>query len=209
MGPDFEVRFVTDASSVVLIVHKICTAGGSFLTPFIANADLLQELLQLWNPSRFQIAKIRSHQNFAKARCLSRLWDMLGNACADLAVQSSLKAIPSSVRQISGDAKAWFVTEKNWLLEVFRFVLELNNIRNLLIYEFNQQPKPEVLLPDPANCVLMPCDLLGGNAVNFLRCFDQPSYIPLPKTGIPNIPGSETLQLFLLVQMLLLLCVIG
>ena len=191
------IRFVTDASYVCLTIKKICELGMSFVTPYTANADLITELGVLWDPHRFSVVKIRSHQNFARAQSLTHLWDMLGNACADLAVSTSLQSAPIAIRRLCDDAKSWYISEKNWLLEVFRYVLALNKARIPLIEAFNQIPKLESF-PDnaPSGC-LMPSNLLGADAINFLRTYDQPSYVVLPHTGAPNIPPLEQLQLFL------------
>ena len=197
LPPSKFIRFVTDASYVVLCVEKICQFGSTFITPYTANADLLLELCQIWNPDRFVVVKIRSHQKFTRARNLPQLWDMLGNACADFAVSTSLEGIPTVISQLCNASKDWYISEKNWLLEVFRFVVALNKARIPLIEQINQTPKPESFPSNSADSPLMPSNLLGVDAINLLRTFDQPDYVQLPDTGVDKIPALEKLQLFL------------
>ena len=192
------VLFVTDASYVCSIIKKIVKLGPACLDSRMPHIDLIRQIADLWIPDRFVVKKVKSHQKFEHARSLEQLWDILGNSCVDLAATCSLKSMPSEIRDLSTSQYEWYVREKNWLLEVCRFVLAHNRKRINLLNQLPCQSNSDNVqnVDEVASNLLMPPKLFGCDAVEFLIHFNPISYIPLPRTGSEFLPELEILQLF-------------
>ena len=194
-----KIIFVTDASYVCRCIEKFVQVHAVPIDSRICNADLINQIVALWVSDRFSIKKVKSHQKFDHARNLEQLWDILGNTCVDMAATCSLKSMPSQIRTLSTNQYEWYVREKNWLLEVCRYVLVHNRKRIHLIDQLPQQSEVTSDQNDsqiPPNGILMPPKLFKHDAIDFLTNFYPINYAALPNTGEAFLPDLNILQFF-------------
>ena len=188
------VYFVTDAQYVLKIVHRITVSGLAWTSYRTKHLDLIQELYELWDPHRFFIFKVKSHQNPHKISSFPALWNALGNSCADTGATMALKHLPPSIFQLHRDLKLWIVRERNWLIDVFKYVLALNRARIPLVNNLDQvlhEDSPNVIQSD----MRMPRGAFGEDAFHILTNFQPSHYVSIcTELTIPPLP---TLQLFL------------
>ena len=187
-------RFVTDAQYVVTIINKLEHHGLVWVAHKTLHADLIVALYDIWDPLRFSISKIRSHQDPLKAHSFPHLWDILGNACVDRGATAALVNLPSSILKLHRDQKDWMVRERNWLLEVFRYVVTLNRARIQAIDACQSQNDSQpVEIPDPS--CRMPKQLTGDEAFQLLTSFSPIDYQSFCQAWV--LPSDDTLQLFM------------
>ena len=73
----------SDSSFVIQIVEAIASGKLSGKTHHLAHADLVQTLLQCWNPLFHNIYKVKSHRRKEDAKDSNDLYTILGNDLAD------------------------------------------------------------------------------------------------------------------------------
>ena len=191
------VVFVTDCQYVVNMIRKIVSQGPNFISGKTCHADILNDIASMWDTSRFQIRKVRSHQSFSSAQTLSQLWDRAGNHCADIAATSSLKNIPKPLRDISDENATWVRTERIWLRRVCHYFLALVRQRMELFKLPENTGRHDTDRNGDASQHVMPPNLFGEDAFRFLTDFHPADYSMLPSIREVAVPDAGILQLFL------------
>ena len=119
--------FVVDAQYVINVIRTI--ENNEVFLDKVSNSDLVCELKRIWNPEKFHIEKIKSHLDPFQAEDFYSMWRILGNSYADKAATAAMDAIPSEIKQILQEAQAFVAQEKQNLLVVLEYFVELNRAR--------------------------------------------------------------------------------
>ena len=128
---------------------------------------------------------------------LSRLWLVMGNACADYAVKETLKNLPKPIQKLSHDILAWNTSEKTWLKHVCQFYLAVVKRRFDLAKLPENLNRHQSTIPGSEPGRLMPPKLFGNEAFEFLSTFDVVEYKPFGNVADLQIPEPDVLKVFL------------
>eukprot|EP00438_Fugacium_kawagutii_P022538 Skav206048 [mRNA] locus=scaffold587:251628:252893:- [translate_table: standard] len=182
------VSFVTDALYIFRIIHNIKT--GYLLTRghTFANADLLPEIIALWDNNRFSLIKIKSHRSFDSAKDHFDLFLIAGNFFADKAATASLQA-SHDVWNTSNEIAKFNSRERKAIADYFNFLVDLNATQMDLA-------KNQTLSGDNADDHverIMPRDLNHDDAAVFLQQF-RPEHYQCLSFPQPEIKFFQAMQ---------------
>eukprot|EP00438_Fugacium_kawagutii_P013159 Skav215785 [mRNA] locus=scaffold2935:26457:27947:+ [translate_table: standard] len=168
----FKVHFVTDASYVCRIIDNIRSGFLHVRLHTFANADLLPEVIRLWDDNRFSMIKVKSHRSFESAVNSFDLFLIMGNFFADKAATAALVAA-AEVQDMAKSIAQFNLRERKALAEYFAFLVDLNGTQ----MDLTKNSDVQMHLTSREEGMLMPRDLMGDDAMQFLVNFSPNGYI--------------------------------
>lgn len=170
---DISVHFVTDALYVHDLVPKLQYGDPTQACIGTSNFDIVEQIIPLWEPTSFNIRKVKSHRPVESATSLQDLYDILGNSCADAAVTAVLQRSCHQLREISNQIACFHDQEKERLHKVCSYIIQLNRAK---IAALDALPPPErqsAMRQDepPTSQCIMPKNMMGQEAIHFLELF--------------------------------------
>eukprot|EP00435_Cladocopium_sp_Y103_P055159 s671_g18.t1 len=195
-----EVEFVTDAAYVCAVIHLIRERIFQDILHKLPNSDLILGIAQYWDAERFIITKVKSHRASETATDLQDLWKIAGKFCADKAISTVLKTVPTQIRRISDGIAAFQAAEEQRLETVFQYLTQLNTARTVEINRMNREAKDQnrnldmPKLPPERRHGLFDSEAMGLDAIELMKEFDPPGYISLSCGPIDDEVFSLCLQ---------------
>ena len=120
------------SSFVIQVVEAIASGKLSGKTHHLAHADLVQTLLQCWNPLFHNIYKVKSHRRKEDAKDSNDLYTILGNDLADEVAKAINKRDLPILLNASRVISEHSVRQIDSLLSVYLYLAELNSLHSQL-----------------------------------------------------------------------------
>ena len=133
--PNQFMSIYTDSDYALRLVEAIASNTLDPKTFQKSHTDLIQQLLQCWNPLFYQIRKVKSHRNLEDAVDLDDLYTILGN---DLADQVAKKINQLDVPPFQDAAEAVFrhsLNQIDALTLIYQYLADLNSLHSNLKIE--------------------------------------------------------------------------
>ena len=116
----------TDSQYVINTIHQVTRPHAFPSWHRLANADLLQLIADYWQPSKFILRKVRSHQDIAQMPPGTAREDALGNSWADTAAVRARQTDHPVVDSLFRDAQLWHNDQYTQTRCILEYLAALN-----------------------------------------------------------------------------------
>ena len=124
--PENSADFYTDAQYVCNTIETIQQSPCIPLHHKMSNFDIVQKLVNNWNSEKYRVHKVKAHRAITDAKDSDDLWKIMANSCADLAASCAVKSVDAALLQTAREAEDFAKQEQKKLLDVFKFLVDLN-----------------------------------------------------------------------------------
>ena len=198
ISPLPRAEFVMDASYVCKIVQLIELGFASAILHRLNNCDIIAELVNLWQPHKFIVTKVKSHRSFSSAKDHRDLWLIAGNYCADIAVGAANSLIPGEIWELSNECISHCESEKRSLSAHMKYLTDFNRERCRFLEEAKCIDLSTSLIrakPDSTRHVgLFDSHAMGWDAVECMKKFCPADYVQRPSIDCDDDVYHRCLQ---------------
>ena len=123
------IQFVTDSKYVVNCINQI-EDETIFTSPHKkAHWDLIRRLILTWQPAKFTVVKIKSHQDIIQAQTEQQAWYIRGNALADQTAMHIRQIDDTDFANICTTVQQHLQQQQKILSKVYMYLIDIAHAR--------------------------------------------------------------------------------
>lgn len=173
------VDFITDSQFVIQVIERIESRTSELSQHKQAHWDLIRRLLDVWDPDRFHVYKIKSHMDVQTAQNAEQAWHIHGNAFADQAAARIRNTDDSDFTNMCEQIRTHYHANQHDFGKIYQFLLAIAHKRMELL----EEKKPSPTLHAPEGHISAPAVDVFQNQIHKLKswCIQGIHFTPPPE----------------------------